>query len=69
MCAIVFVLRRHVYSIDYWVRRNTDVITVVPRDSIFEKAEAAGKTVVELFPDSEVTKILLAAADRIMAAE
>lgn len=48
---------------------NTDVITVVPRDSIFEKAEAAGKTVVELFPDSEVTKILLAAADRIMAAE
>ncbi len=48
---------------------NTEVITVVPRDSIFEKAEAEGKTVVELFPDSEVTKILLAAADKIMEAE
>ena len=38
-------------------------------DEKIEKAEAAGKTVVELFPDSEVAKILLAAADRIMAAE
>ena len=46
---------------------DTEVITVVPRDNIFEKAEAAGKTVVELYPDSEVTKILLGAADRIMA--
>ncbi|MBO4592334.1 MAG: AAA family ATPase [Eubacterium sp.] len=45
---------------------DTEVITVVPRDNIFEKAEAAGKTVVELYPDSEVTKILLGAADRIM---
>ena len=45
---------------------NTEVLTVIPRDSIFEKAEAAGKTVVELYPDSEVTKILLDAADRIM---
>ncbi|MBR6403862.1 MAG: AAA family ATPase [Eubacterium sp.] len=45
---------------------DTEVLTVVPRDNIFEKAEAAGKTVVELYPDSEVTKILLGAADRIM---
>ena len=45
---------------------DTEVITVVPRDNIFEKAEATGKTVVELYPDSEVTKILLGAADRIM---
>jgi Nitrogenase subunit NifH (ATPase) len=45
---------------------DTEVITVIPRDNIFEKAEAAGKTVVELYPDSDVTNILLKAADRIM---
>lgn len=44
---------------------GTDVIATIPRDSIFEKAEAEGGTVVELYPDSEVTKKLLKAADYI----
>ena len=44
---------------------GTDVIATIPRDSIFEKAEAEGGTVVELYPDSEVTKLLLKAADYI----
>ena len=45
---------------------DTEVLTVVPRDNIFERAEAEGKTVIELYPDSEVTGILLKAADKII---
>ena len=44
---------------------STDVIATIPRDSIFAKAEAEGGTVVELYPDSEVTKLLLKAAEDI----
>lgn len=45
---------------------GTSVVATVPRDNIFEKAEAEGGTVVELYPDSEVTKILLKAAEDIL---
>ncbi|SEP86071.1 nitrogenase iron protein NifH [Lachnospiraceae bacterium NE2001] len=44
---------------------DTEVLTVIPRSPLFEKAEAAGKTVIELFPDSDVAAKLLALADRV----
>ena len=46
---------------------NTEVAAVIPRSQLFEKAEAAGKTVVELFPESDVCQKLLALADRVVS--
>ena len=46
---------------------NTEVTAVIPRSQLFEKAEAAGKTVVELFPESDVCQKLLALADRVVS--
>ena len=45
---------------------STSVIATIPRNSIFAKAEAEGGTVVELYPESEVTKLLLKAAEDIL---
>ena len=45
---------------------GTEVIAVMPRDSLFADAEAAGKTVREMFPDSEVAKQVDAIAQRII---
>ena len=44
---------------------NTEVLTVIPRSPLFEKAEAAGMTVIELFPDSDVAAKLLDLADQV----
>ena len=45
---------------------DTSVLEVIPRSPLFEKAEAAGKTVIEMFPDSDVAEKLLKLADRVM---
>jgi nitrogenase iron protein NifH len=45
---------------------NTAIIQYVPRDSHVQKAENAGKTVVEAFPESEMTKVYLELAAKIM---
>lgn len=45
---------------------DTSVITRIPRDKIFARAEAEGGTVVELYPDSEVAGILLGTAEKII---
>ena len=45
---------------------ETEVLSVIPRSPLFEKAEAAGKTVVELFPESDICEKLLKLADRIV---
>ena len=42
---------------------NTSVLQVIPRSPLFEKAEAEGKTVIELFPESDVAEKLLSLAD------
>ena len=42
---------------------STSVLQVIPRIPLFEKAEAEGKTVIELFPESDVAERLLALAD------
>lgn len=42
---------------------STSVLQVIPRSPLFEKAEAEGKTVIELFPESNVAERLLALAD------
>ena len=42
---------------------STSVLQVIPRSPLFEKAEAEGKTVIELFPESDVAERLLALAD------
>ncbi len=46
---------------------ETEVLSVIPRSPLFEKAEAAGKTVVELFPESDICEKLLRLADRIVS--
>ena len=46
---------------------ETDVAAIIPRSPLFEKAEAAGKTVVEMFPDSDICEKLLKLADRIVS--
>lgn len=46
---------------------ETNVAAIIPRSPLFEKAEAAGKTVVEMFPDSDICEKLLKLADRIVA--
>ncbi|HBZ03279.1 MAG TPA: nitrogenase iron protein [Lachnospiraceae bacterium] len=45
---------------------DTEVLATIPRSSLFEKAEAEGKTIVELFPDSDICQKMLSLADRIM---
>lgn len=45
---------------------DTRIMSIIPRSSIFERAEAAGKTVVELYPDSRESGILLELADSIL---
>lgn len=42
---------------------STSVLQVIPRSPLFEKAEAEGKTVIELFPESDVAERLLSLAD------
>ena len=42
---------------------STSVLQVIPRSPLFEKAEAEGKTVIELFPESDVAEKLLSLAD------
>ena len=44
---------------------DTEVLATIPRSPLFEKAEAVGKTIVELFPDSEISEKMLSLADRI----
>ena len=46
---------------------ESEVVANIPRSPLFDKAEAAGKTVVELFPDSDICEKLLKLADRIVA--
>ena len=45
---------------------STSVLQVIPRSPLFEKAEAEGKTVIELFPESDVAERLLALADMVI---
>ncbi len=45
---------------------DTSVLQVIPRSPLFDKAEAAGKTVIEMFPDSDVAEKLLKLADCVM---
>lgn len=44
---------------------DTEVLATIPRSKLFDKAEAEGKTVVELFPESDISQILLGLADRV----
>lgn len=44
---------------------DTEVVSVIPRSKLFEQAEASGKTVVEMFPESEVREILMALAGKV----
>ncbi len=44
---------------------DTEVLATIPRSPLFEKAEAAGKTIVELYPDSDICAKMIALADRI----
>ena len=46
---------------------ESEVVANIPRSPLFDKAEAAGKTVVEFFPDSDICEKLLKLADRIVA--
>lgn len=45
---------------------GTRVISRIDRSSLFEKAEAAHKPVVEMFPESEQTRQLLFTADEML---
>ncbi len=45
---------------------GTKVIHKIPRDSIIQKAEGLGKTCVEAFPDSEMSKRYLSLANTIL---
>ena len=45
---------------------GTEVIAVMPRDNLFADAEAAGHTVMEMFPDSEVARQVERIAQRII---
>ena len=45
---------------------ETEVVSVIPRSKLFEQAEAAGKTVVEMFPESEVREILMGLAGKVV---
>ena len=45
---------------------DTTLSAVIPRSPLFAEAEAKGKTVVDLFPDSDVCTALLNLADKII---
>ena len=45
---------------------DTKLSAVIPRSPLFAEAEAKGKTIVDLFPESDVCKALLSLADRII---
>lgn len=44
---------------------KTDVIHYIPRDGLVQKAEELGKTVVEAFPDSAMSKVYYQLAEKI----
>lgn len=46
---------------------GSEVISVIERSSLVQDAENAGKTVVELFPDSEMTHSYMKLAERVIA--
>ncbi len=46
---------------------GVEIIGTMPRDRMFSDAEAAGRTVREMFPDSDISREVDAVADRIMA--
>ena len=46
---------------------GSEVISVIERCSLVQDAENAGKTVVELFPDSEMTQSYMKLAERVIA--
>lgn len=48
---------------------DTRVIMKIPRDPMIQKAEELGKTVVEAFPDCEVSKIFGALAKKLLEEE
>ena len=48
---------------------GTEVIMKVPRDPMVQKAEDLGKTVVEAFPDCEVSRIFKALAKKLVEDE
>ena len=48
---------------------GTDVIMKVPRDPMIQRAEDLGKTVVEAFPDCEVSQIFRALAKKLVEEE
>ena len=48
---------------------GTEVIMKVPRDPMIQKAEDLGKTVVEAFPDCEVSRIFKALARKLVEEE
>lgn len=45
---------------------NTEIIQYIPRDGSVQKSENDGKTVVEAFPDSEMSKVYLNLAKEIL---
>ncbi|WP_026478646.1 nucleotide-binding protein [Alkaliphilus transvaalensis] len=45
---------------------NTEIIQYIPRDGHVQKAENDGKTVIEAFPDSEMSKVYLNLAKEIL---
>ena len=48
---------------------GSEIVGVIPRDPLVQQAEQLGKTVVEAFPDSQLSKTYAAIAARITAAD
>jgi nitrogenase iron protein NifH len=48
---------------------NTEIIQYIPRDGVVQSAENDGKTVVDAFPESEMSKIYLELANTIIGQE
>ena len=46
---------------------DTEILATIPRSPLFEKAEAEGKTIVELYPNSDICAKMIALADLIKA--
>ena len=45
---------------------DTDILAVIERSPLFAEAESKGKTIVDLFPDSNIAASLLSLAERII---
>ena len=45
---------------------DTEITAQIPRSLLFDRAEEAHKTVAQMFPDSDVSKILLECAEKII---